>query len=145
VTNRTWKNGNESGVDRSVSPDSDAAERSVVTVIVDAVNPLSGEPADSGTESPAEHRERGQVDLRVAVRVGVPQTSCRPRRGVRHTLTEFPARTPALSNCLAASEEGSTPEWRTEDGQGPIGWLLRARSCFSRCCRHGPDERDLGY
>jgi hypothetical protein len=59
------------------------------------------------------------------VRVGVPQTSCRPRRGVRHTLTEFPARTPALSNCLAASEEGSTPRMADRRRTGSY-WLALA-------------------
>ena len=63
--------GDDLGVDRAVGPAHQAGQRPVVAPGVEAVEALLLEAADAGAEPPPQHRERGEVDLRVAVGVGV--------------------------------------------------------------------------
>jgi hypothetical protein len=56
---------------RPVGPAHQPGQRPVISLGVEAVEALLHEAADARTEPSPQHRERGEVDLRVSVSVGV--------------------------------------------------------------------------
>ena len=60
-----------SGVDRAVGPPPHTGQRPVVVRAVKAVEALLLNIADARAEASSQHREHGEVDLRIAVGVGV--------------------------------------------------------------------------
>ena len=63
--------GDEAEVHRPPAALEDRLEDAVVAVSVGAVDPLAMQAADAGAEPHADHAEGGEVDLGVAVGVGV--------------------------------------------------------------------------